>query len=131
MDLFEQNMKAITRGGYSNSRCLAGVLMKELKEKLEEDNCEDDKKEWKVKKIKDKYVDEHGRIKYQIAWEDSWEPKKYLSCPERIDEFEDNLIQNNKENLQQQLGNKRKSEYKTANAGPLSKRGKSPRSNNR
>ena len=121
-DLFEQNMHAITSGSWSKSRCLIGVLMKELREKLE------DKKEWKVEKIKDKRRDEHGRIEYQISWEDSWEPKENLSCPERIDEFEENLMQNT-ENLQQ-LGNKRKNEAKSTNAGPLSKRIKSPKSIN-
>ena len=126
-DLFEKNMKEITRKSYSKSRCLAGLLMKELKEKLE-NNSEDDKNEWKVRKIKDKRVDKDG-ASYKIAWEDSWEPKKNLNCLERIAEFEDNLIQN-KENLQQ-LG-KRKSEHNTTNArSPLSKRSKSPRSNNR
>ena len=82
------------------------------------DHEEQDKKEWKVKKIIDKHVDDHGKVKYKIVWENSWQPVRNLNCPERISEFEENFAfdqliksQNtNQENLR--LVTKRKSEQK-------------------
>ena len=134
-NLFEKNMKEITNGSYSKSRCLMKLLLKEFKEKLAETSGissnrqsikksthyqevseddseddfdhdeEDDKKEWKVKKIIDKHVDDHGKVNYKIVWEDSWQPERNLNCPERISEFEESRNQEN-------LRFKRKSEQK-------------------
>jgi chromodomain-containing protein len=50
--------------------------------------------EYDVEKIIDKRV-RNGVIEYKIRWlgfdesEDTWEPTKHLSCPEKVREFED------------------------------------------
>ena len=111
--LFEGTVKVIVGASTScpKSKVFIELMLNEFKEKLEElnrpskrrrrrrriqdnalnsDSEDEDEKDYDVKKVIAKHIDNNGKVKYGIVWANTWEPKDQLNCDEKIAAYEEN-----------------------------------------